>query len=199
MGVARSGMSIVAGLLHEAFGINMNPTEIGPNQLNPKGCYEDHEFHNLVAEIRKQQCAVNISYLESMFAKRKEPWGFKSNLTHWVWNDWLKQHFLGVRIVFVTRCNGEIVESRAHQLKLDKTLYSIGALEKSVMEDKKQLCEVVNNNLSPSTLITFEELTMSERTLQGALCRLAAFTRMPCNDLKAYDFVEHGFSTWREK
>lgn len=56
LGVARSGTSMVSGLLH-FMGVNMNPAN-NPGPQNPKGSFEDIKFITLttqmkVAELKK--------------------------------------------------------------------------------------------------------------------------------------------------
>jgi len=84
-GTGRSGTSMVAGILRQ-LGIHMGYTMVPYNISNPKGHFEDIEFHYLNALFLKQACTEDAWYSEVIpLIKRRmaegRPWGWKTPST----------------------------------------------------------------------------------------------------------------------
>lgn len=85
LGNARSGTSMVSGFVHH-LGVDMNPCH-NPSVQNPKGSYEDQNLVQYTTDvwIKKEG---SIDFLNNYLRKRVslgKDWGFKSGLTHEVW------------------------------------------------------------------------------------------------------------------
>jgi len=94
LGTARSGTSMISGIVHHlGIDIDMNP-EHNPSSQNPKGSFEDQELVRLTSAVRvgdienhtdlpESVSRMNV-YLRQRNSEGKN-WGFKSALTHEVW------------------------------------------------------------------------------------------------------------------
>lgn len=85
LGNARSGTSMVSGFVHH-LGVDMNPHH-NPSVQNPKGSYEDQNLVQYTTDVWiKKACAVDFlnNYLRKRTSLGKD-WGFKSGLTHEIW------------------------------------------------------------------------------------------------------------------
>ena len=94
LGNARSGTSMVSGIVH-SLGVNMNPVD-NPSSQNPKGSFEDRFFIHWTSKLHQAHNAINddgvqeaLTKIVEGIQKRNEvgiDWGFKSALTHMVWD-----------------------------------------------------------------------------------------------------------------
>lgn len=90
IGSARSGTSVLAGMLHY-MGVNMNP-KYNPHPDYPYGSFEDEymqDFTRILYNKNKdpdyQYTEEDIDTIKEMIKERNESdvWGFKSTLTHY--------------------------------------------------------------------------------------------------------------------
>lgn len=211
LGHARSGTSMISGLLH-AMGVNMNPTN-NPSAQNPKGSFEDVSFIHLTTQIHndiknngakpaKDRINIKQKYsqkIASLVAKRNHGnrmWGWKSALTHTslhLFLQFIQNPFLVVNLRNTLK-NAESWQLHK-KLNYGEKVSLIHALDIVSAGVRNIIATVKQNPNIPTHFVCYEYV--KENPTEEAK-KLAAFAGIPFTDKLKKDtaeFIMPGYST----
>jgi len=200
MGCARTGTSMIAGLLHEVFGVDMAPAKPKPGTewANPKGGYENPFWIGMTVNLVSGKFPHNyVEMIQEHVKNRREPWGFKSAVTHHVIRD--IHHLLPVGSKYIVTWRD--IESHAANLKFfQKKNYGEEITEeqalKRVLVDRNKLDEAVRSLQMDSVLETSYHIT--KKHPEETVKRIAHFLRVeltPEMIRKTENFIEKDYDS----
>lgn len=163
MGQARTGTSMLAGILH-TMGINLNHNH-NPSPQNPKGGFENHDILNITSNIVQNiEKEIQIKKFEEYSLNKIETWGFKSALTHYVIDDLIK-FINNPYFIVIFRNPLDAAESwKIHMADVYGTAVTIETALERVMESYTILSKVLNKyNKIPVFMTTYEKLKSKTR------------------------------------
>lgn len=174
LGTGRSGTSVIARLLHNNLNIDMGKYFRDPDQLNPKGYFEDLEFRNINAALLNGDKSQQRKLYQLIVQKNEFPpsgklaWGIKDPRIPQLWEYYQQYINNETKIIVVTRDLEQIIKSmmycynwtRQDSINLILTrLYGINQLinnrivltiDFSIKRNDKELIDVLANFLGLS-------------------------------------------------
>lgn len=151
IGSARSGTSVLAGILHH-IGVNMNP-KYNPHPDYPFGSFEDESIQNFTRLLYNSNKDPDYRYIQDDIATARlliderdeaDMWGFKSTLTHYCLDAFMP-YLRGPHIISISR---NILDHASSIMKHFRENYGRGLTMLEAMEEVKSDQEAVYTALN---------------------------------------------------
>lgn len=198
LGTARSGTSMISGLIHH-LGVDMNP-ENNPSSQNPHGSYEDRNMISLTTNIiigeDLDRHVQNMTvYLRHRMSEGRD-WGFKSALSHEIWDHIDKSIFEDLYIV----CNSRSVltNTKSWLLHLRETYGTHKSLEDGILHIQRsngRLFELVNRLEYKKIFTCYEEIKSNPNKVVEEMAHFLGIDLTEDIRVKINNFILPGYST----